>query len=106
MNRLESKTTMNVHAFPTSDDDSENEHLDDPDLYFGKVGVTNFWDFYKSERKFKDFETEKEDIRDPRQAYFQTCNSLKVFPQAKLIIRDRSSPNVEYENVSLLNKSS
>ena len=51
---------------PTSDNESEGEHLDNPDLYFGEVAVNNFWDFYKSERKFKDFETEKMDIKDPR----------------------------------------
>jgi hypothetical protein len=31
---------------------------------------------------------------------------MGVFPRAKLIIRDETTPNVEYVNVSLLNKSS
>ena len=104
--RLVSQTTLNVEAMPNSDDESENEHLDDPDLYFGEKAVDNFWDFYKSDRKFKDFATDKEEIRDYRQAYFQTCNEMGVFPRAKLIIRDESSSTLEYVNVSLLNKSS
>jgi len=61
-------TTLNVNAMElTSDID---EPLDDPDLYFGEPAVDKFWDFYKSERKFKDFTEEKRDIQDPRQAYF------------------------------------
>ena len=107
MDRFESSTTINLQAVPNSDDEgSENDHLDDPDLYFGEKAVDNFWDFYKSDRKFKDFEKDSSFIKDPRQAYFQTCKELGVFPRAKLIIRDESSPNIEYINISLLDKSS
>jgi len=38
-------------------------------MYFGEVAVDSFWEFYKSERKFKDFKADKP-IKDPRQAYF------------------------------------
>ena len=82
------------------------EALDDPDLYFGGKAVDKFWDFYKSDRKFKDFTDQSENIIDPRQAYIQTCTDLKVFPSAKLLIRDTSSPIIEYSNILLLDKSS
>lgn len=94
-------------------EDSENEQeegLNDEKLYFGalkpgEAAYDKFWDFYKSDRKFKDFDY-KNKVEDPRQAYFDTCTDLKVYPQAKLIIRDEKSNIIEYRNVSLLNKSS
>lgn len=60
LNRMESKTTLNVEALDMNSDHEEN--LDDPELYFGESGVNKFWDFYKSDRKFKDFTDEKDSI--------------------------------------------
>lgn len=37
----------------------KDDVMDNPDLYFGEVAVDNFWDFYKSDRKFKDFTDQK-----------------------------------------------
>jgi hypothetical protein len=54
------------------DDDSENEdqdegeRLDNPDIYFGDVAKDSFWDFFKSDRKFKDFNYKDKEIEDPR----------------------------------------
>ena len=104
LNRNESKTTLKVEAMEMSSEEDTN--LEDPELYFGEQGVNKFWDFYKSERKFKDFTEDRKDILDPRQAYFQTCDDLMVYPRAKLIIRDNTSPIIEYSNVLLLDKSS
>ena len=104
---MDSEETLLIQAEDhESSEEEENQGLDNPDLYFGEVGKDKFWDFYKSERKFKDFNLTKQEIADPRQAYFQTCKELGVFPRAKLIIRDEYNPVVEYINISLLNKSS
>ena len=64
LNKNESVTTLNVNAMEMNSD--HDETLDDPQLYFGEQAVDKFWDFYKSERKFKDFTKSKEDIMDPR----------------------------------------
>lgn len=88
------------------EEEEEAERLDDPDLYFGDKAKDLFWDFFKSDRKFKDFDYKGMQTDDPRQAYFDTCAELGVFPRAKLIIRDENNPEVEYTNVSLLKKSS
>jgi hypothetical protein len=101
---MDSTSTINVETLEMNSD--HDEALDDPDLYFGEKAVDKFWDFYKSDRKFKDFTQESDEIVDPRQAYIQTCTDLKVFPSAKLLIRDTSSPIIEYSNILLLDKSS
>ena len=74
LERMDSHITLNVEAMDMNSEHDEN--LDDPDLYFGEVAVDKFWDFYKSDRKFKDFTESKESMLDPRQAYFQTCQDL------------------------------
>ena len=58
---MDSHITLNVEAMEMNSDD-DDENLDDPDLYFGEVAVDKFWDFYKSDRKFKDFTDEKNSI--------------------------------------------
>ena len=102
--RVDSASTINVETLEMNSD--HDEALDDPDLYFGEKAVDKFWDFYKSDRKFKDFTGQSQNIMDPRQAYIQTCTDLKVYPSAKLLIRDTSSPIIEYSNILLLDKSS
>lgn len=74
LNRVDSESTINVETLEMNSD--HNEQLDDPDLYFGEKAVDKFWDFYKSDRKFKDFTDGSENIMDPRQAYIQTCTDL------------------------------
>jgi hypothetical protein len=59
---------------------------------------------YKSERKFKDFSGEEGDIADPRFAYLKVCNDLKVFPKARMVIREKRSSHLDYSNYCLLNK--
>lgn len=66
--RKDSVSTLNVNAMEMNSDNDET--LDDPLLYFGEQAVDKFWDFYKSERKFKDFTQQRDFIKDPRQAYF------------------------------------
>ena len=45
------------------------ENYENPDLYFGEEAKDNFWDLYKSERKFKDYDAMQDEIHDPRFAY-------------------------------------
>jgi hypothetical protein len=64
LERMDSSSTINVEAMDMNSD--HDEPLDDPDLYFGEKAVDKFWDFYKSDRKFKDFTEQSENIMDPR----------------------------------------
>ena len=49
-------TTLNVQAGEEENSSDEDiEALDNPDIYFGEKAKDKFWDFYKSERRFKDF---------------------------------------------------
>ena len=64
-------TTLNVQAGEEENSSDEDiEALDNPDIYFGEKAKDKFWDFYKSERRFKDFNKTPSEIEDPRQAYF------------------------------------
>jgi hypothetical protein len=63
---------------------------------------------YKSERRFKDYDVEQGDIKDPRFAYLKTCKELMVYPKAHMLIRDKKkekSNHLDYSNTQLLNKS-
>jgi hypothetical protein len=106
LERMDSQDTLFIHDEKLDMMSDEDEPLDSPDLYFGEKAKDSFWDFYKSDRKFKDFNAKHEEISDPRQAYFQTCKELGVFPRPKLIIRDEMAPVVEYKDISLISKSS
>lgn len=59
-------TTVNIEAEQEVNSEDEVEALDNPDLYFGEKARDKFWDFYKSERRFKDFTQGAQDIQDPR----------------------------------------
>lgn len=85
-----------------------DENFQNPKLYFGEEAKEDFWDLYKSERSFKDYDVESGDIRDPRFAYLKTCKDLKVYPKARMLIRDskfEKSNHLDYSNMQLLNKS-
>lgn len=71
--------------------------FDKQDYLVGSDSKTNFWELYKSERKFKDFQPE-EDINDPRFAYFKSCKELKIQPKAGLLIKEKDSPYMDFEN--------
>ena len=60
--RMESMTTVNVEAEKEASSGDEGEALDNPDLYFGEKAIEKFWDFYKSDRRFKDFTQGAADI--------------------------------------------
>ena len=84
------------------------ENYQNPKLYFGEEAKEDFWELYKSERRFKDYDVENGEIKDPRFAYLQTCKELKVHPKARMLIRDvkyEKSNNLDYSNMQLLNKS-
>lgn len=53
LQRVDSASTINVETMEMNSD--KDEALDDPEIYFGTKAVDKFWDFYKSDRKFKDF---------------------------------------------------
>jgi hypothetical protein len=84
------------------------ENYQDPALYFGEEAKEDFWDLYKSERRFKDYDEETGEIKDPRFAYLKTCKDLMVYPKARMLIRDKKaekSNHLDYSNMQLLNKS-
>eukprot|EP00347_Sterkiella_histriomuscorum_P017989 403347211 len=80
------------------------EQYDDVNLFFGEEAKENFWDLYKSERRFKDYDQQTDQIADPRFAYLQACKELKVNPRARMIIREEKTSRLDYSNYILLNK--
>jgi len=92
---LSAEETMSTH----------NEHYDDARLFFGSHAKEDFWTLYKDERKFKDLKS-NEAIDDPRFAYLKTCHDLKVFPKARMIIRDTKTSHLEFSSYAMLNKTS
>lgn len=58
-----------------------------PKAYFGTKAKTKFWEMFKSEWTFKDFEETKE-ISDPWLAYLKQCKDLQLLPKAGMIIKD------------------
>lgn len=74
------------------------ENYNDASLYFGEEAKDNFWDLYKSERRFKDYDAITDEIHDPRFAYLKACNELKVFPKARMLIRDKKTSSIDYSN--------
>lgn len=64
----------------------------------GSRAKQKFWDLYKSERKFKDFDPDIEETPDPRFAYFQTCKEKNCLPRANLLIKDTESPLIDFTN--------
>lgn len=84
------------------------ENYQNPRLYFGEEAKEDFWELYKSERSFKDYDIENGDIKDPRFAYLKMCKDLKVYPKARMLIRDskyEKTNHLDYSNMQLLNKS-
>jgi hypothetical protein len=84
---------------------ADAENYDDPGLYFGEEAKEDFWELYKSDRRFKDFDADTDKINDPRFAYLKICDELKVFPKARMLIRDKKTTYIDFSNYSLLNKS-
>ena len=82
---------------------SHHESYEDANLFFGANAINDFWDLYKSERRFKDFKIDDQ-IEDPRFAYFKTCHDLKVFPKARMLIRDIKTSSLDFSSYSMLNK--
>ena len=39
-----------------------DENYEDPNIFFGEEAKDNFWELYKSERRFKDFDIENDEI--------------------------------------------
>jgi len=66
LDRMDSQDSLNIHAEQLDSGSDNSNNLDNPDLYFGDVAKDKFWDFYKSERKFKDFKPTQQIIEDPR----------------------------------------
>lgn len=67
-------------------------------MLVGNSAKNKFWELYKSERKFKDFQEESDPMVDPRFAYFKQCKELNINPRASQIIREKESPVIDYTN--------
>jgi len=80
------------------------DNYEDPRFYFGEEAKGEFWDLYKSERRFKDYNIGIDDIKDPRFAYLKSCKELMVYPKARMLIRDKKSSHLDYSNMQLINK--
>ena len=67
-------------------------------LLVGTRAKQKFWDLYKSQRRFKDFDPETEESADPRFAYFSACKAQNVLPRANLLIKDTENPVIDFTN--------
>lgn len=101
--RLTDATSNDLSTYDLSLD--EEESYDNPGLYFGEEAKENFWELYKSDRRFKDYDAETDKINDPRFAYLKVCDQLKVIPKARMLIRSKKTSHIDYSNYALLNKS-
>lgn len=64
----------------------------------GSRAKQKFWDLYKSERKFKDFDPNMNENKDPRFAYLQTCKEKNCLPKANLLIKETDNPVIDFTN--------
>jgi hypothetical protein len=75
--------TVNHDQVLLSDtDSSEEEKYDDPDILFGHEARGKFWELFKSDRKFKDFNPKNDVSKDPRFAYFKECSQAHILPRS------------------------
>jgi hypothetical protein len=95
---LYNSTKSNVNGIYADDELIEEEAFDKQDFMIGSGAKQRFWELYKSERKFKDFEPGTHVTADPRFAYFQTCTDLKIRPKAGLLIKDQENPIIDFSN--------
>lgn len=54
MHLMNDRSTTNLSAVELAS--LHDENYDDANLYFGEEAKENFWDLYKSERRFKDYD--------------------------------------------------
>ena len=76
--------TVNNDKIMLSDTESseEEEKFDNPDILFGHEARDRFWELFKSERKFKDFDSKRDVNKDPRFAYFKECYQAHILPRS------------------------
>ena len=72
--------------------------FDKQDLLVGSRAKKQFWELYKSDRSFKDFNPHKDETNDPRFAYFQMCKENNIQPKAGLLIKDSENPSIDFTN--------
>lgn len=74
LSRMDSDITMksisNYEQVYDANEEVEEESFANQSLLVGSRAKQKFWNLYKSERKFKDFDPEQESASDPRFAYF------------------------------------
>lgn len=94
-------TTVDNHRIvltDPSDESEEEEKQDQSKVLYGHEARTQFWHLYKSERKFKDFDTRSDWSKDPRFAYFQECNNANILPRSRQIIKETETTCLDYTN--------
>ena len=64
------RSISNFEEIFNDNEDLEEENFANQSLLVGSRAKQKFWNLYKSDRKFKDFDPELETSSDPRFAYF------------------------------------
>ena len=102
LKRMESDSNMrsisNAEEVYLDNEEVEEENFNTQGLLVGNRAKQKFWDLYKSERRFKDFNPDNEFSQDPRFAYFQECKEKNCLPRANLIIKDTENPTIDFTN--------
>ena len=79
--RSDSQFGKSVSNFEAIYEDMDIEHpisFDKQDLLVGSRAKKKFWELYKSDRSFKDFNPKEDTTEDPRFAYFQHCKKKNI----------------------------
>ena len=82
LNRVDSEFLDTQNQIFVDEPDKEEEKFDNQGLLVGNSAKNKFWELYKSDRKFKDFQEESDPLLDPRFAYFKQCKELNIIPRA------------------------
>lgn len=89
-------------AHSEADDEIEEKASTQERLFFGEQAYNNFWNLYKSNREFKDYDPSKKKTEDPRFAYIKICDDLKVHPLSSLLIKEEKTSVLDFSNKQML----
>ena len=98
MDSVNMRSISNAEEVYMDNEELEEENFQTQGLLVGSRAKQKFWDLYKSERKFKDFDPMNDTTQDPRFAYFQTCKENNCLPRSGLLIKDTENPVIDYTN--------
>jgi hypothetical protein len=96
-----SESTFSVNnnvLYMDNDSENEEEKFDRPNILVGAQARNDFWELFKSDRKFKDFNNETDTTNDPRFAYLSKCHELNIVPTAGQVMKASDTNAIDFTN--------